>query len=252
MRIITRVSRLSNTRGGDAALARQHHALGAARRARREQDDGGVGAVRRIDALVHRARDLGVFEPLSPPLHDGVERAEPFVFVVLQPARLFVEHALQPLQPRPDRQHLVDLLLVLRHDEPRAGEFEHAGDLVGHGVGVERHGDGADHLRRRQRPVELGPVGAGDGDPVALDDAEIEQTLRERARLLVGLSPGPGAPDAVLFQPERRTAATHPGVDAHQLGERVVRIGRFRRPPHTRFPRRFVAAGGNIDSGRGV
>ena len=223
-------------RGGDAALAGQHDALRASRRAGGEQDHRGVGAAPSLDARVHRRGDRRIGQFLAALGDDRVERAEPRIVVVVESARLLVEHALDLGQALQDRQHLVDLLLILSDDEPRAGEFEHAAELFGHSVGVERDGDRPQHLRGGDRPIELWPVGAGDGDAVAIADPEFEQALRERARLLVGLPPSPGAPDAIFLQAKRRALAAHPGVDAHEFAERVVGIRAFWRAPHAASP----------------
>ena len=79
-------------------------------------------------------------------------------------------------QPLRDRQDLVDLLLVLHRGEAHLGVGQHVGQLVGDRVGIDRHRDGAERLRRRHRPVEPRPVGADDGDGVAALEAEAVQS----------------------------------------------------------------------------
>ncbi len=226
----------SVARGGDAALAGQHDALGAAGRAGGEQDHRGIGAAPRIDASVHGLSDSRISQSFATRGDDRIERAEPRIVVAGEAARLLVEHALDPRQALQDRQRLIDLLLVFGDDEPRACVFEHAAEFICHGVGVERDGDRPQHLRGGDRPIQLGTVDAGDGDAIAGVDPEFEQALRERARLLVGLPPGPGAPDAIFLQAKRRALAAHPGVDAHELAERIVGIRAFRRGSHAPSP----------------
>ena len=163
---------------------------------------------------------------------------EAWLVIIAEAARLFVEDAFDRGQARQDRQHLVGLLLILRDDEPRAGELQHDGDLFGDRVGVERHRYGAEHLRGGDRPIELRSVRARERHAVASGDPEIGETLGERARLLIGVRPGPGPPDAMFLEPERRPLAAHPGVDAHEFGEGVVRIRACPRAPHAVSPGR--------------
>ena len=53
------------------------------------------------------------------------------------------------------------------------GMVEHIGHLVGDRVGIDRHRNGAERLRRAHRPIEPRPVGADDGDLVAALEAEL-------------------------------------------------------------------------------
>ena len=73
----------------------------------------------------------------------------------------------EPRQAVADRQNLVDLLLILGDDDAGLAMIEHRGDLVGDRVGVDRHRNCADHLRRGDRPVEPRPVRADDRHRVA-------------------------------------------------------------------------------------
>ena len=176
---------------------------------------------------------------------DLVERNQARVVVVGKAARLVMENAPDIGQPVEDRKRLVDLLLVLRDDQADARVVEHQGDLVGDRVGIDRHGNGAQHLRCGDRPIESRTVGAGDRDPVALAEAEPGKALRKRARFVVDLGPGPCAPDPEILVAKRRTPAANPGVHAHELGERVVGVGAFRRrtqknPPVATAPPRSL------------
>ena len=58
-----------------------------------------------------------------------------------QAAPVVIDDVLQPGQPVPHLQHLVHLLLVLRHDDARLGGLQDAGEFVGDGVLVEPQGE---------------------------------------------------------------------------------------------------------------
>ena len=92
--------------------------------------------------------------------------------VIAQAPRLVVNDLLELRQPFRDGDDLVDLLLVLHRGKPHVGMGEHVGELLGDRVGVDRHWNGAQHLRRRHRPVEPRAVGADDGDGVAALETE--------------------------------------------------------------------------------
>jgi hypothetical protein len=94
------------------------------------------------------------------------QRVKLGVIVLPQPARVLVDDVLDLVHAFLHLDHLVDLFLIARDDEPRAAMLQHIGHLFGHGVLVERHGDGAHLLRRDHRPVECRPVASDDGDVV--------------------------------------------------------------------------------------
>ena len=207
--------------GGDAAFAGQHHPFRAAGGAGGVEDHRGVGAPARFDPRIERRRDCGIAQRrLASRDHPG-ERNHPGVPVVRKAALLVVENARQQRQSIGDGQDLVDLLLVLGDDQRGFGMAEHIGHLVGHRVGIDRQRNGAEHLRRGDRPVEPRPVGADNGDLVAMRQPEPREPLRQRAGLGVDLRPGPGPPDAEVLVAERRTIRAHAGVLAQQLGESV-------------------------------
>ena len=83
-----------------------------------------------------------------------VDRVQLGVVVVAQAPRLVVDHGLELRQPLRHRQDLVDLLLVLDRGEAHLGMREHVGQLVGHRVGIDRHRDDAERLRRHHRGIE--------------------------------------------------------------------------------------------------
>ena len=218
-------------RRGDRALAAQDHALRAAGRAGGVEDDGGVGALAGVDAPVEVGRHGRIGERGASFRHDRLERVQAGLVIVGEAARLVVEQMAKPRQPVADREDLVDLLLVLGDDDAGLGMIEHRGDLVRHRIGVDGDGNGADHLRRRDRPVELRAVRADDGDGVAAIEAEGDQSDGDGARLVVDLRPGPRLPEAEILVAEGGTGASHGGMRPQQLGERVVRVpSRARRP----------------------
>ena len=141
--------------------------------------------------------------------------------VVAQAARLVVDHPFEFRQPLGDRQDLVDLLLVLGDGEARLGMGENEGEFVGDRVGIDRHRDGAQHLRRHDRPVEPRPVAAHDRDGVATADAVPMQSHRHGADDVVDLVPGPALPDAEILVTKGWPAAESRGVAGQQLWECV-------------------------------
>ena len=126
---------------------------------------------------------------LAPLCLDGGEGVEAGCVVAGQPARLVIDDVGQRRDFGGRRPDLVDLLLVLHHREAHAGMVEHIGHLVGDRVGIDRHGNRAERLRRREGPVEARPVGADDGDPVALREPERLQADGQAADLLELLAP---------------------------------------------------------------
>jgi len=62
---------------------------------------------------------------------------------------------------------LVQLLLVGDHDAPRPGELQEVAHLLGHGVGVDAHGEGPQDLGGELRLHPLGGVVAQDGEDLA-------------------------------------------------------------------------------------
>ena len=153
-----------------------------------------------------------------------IEREQPRVLVIGEAALLVVQQMRQPRQTIGDRKHLVDLFLVLRDDEIDARALEHQRDFVGDGIGIDGHGRRAEHLRRRDRPIEPRPIRSRDRDPVAFGESQPGEALRQRARLVVDLGPGPGPPDAEHLVPKRRPTAAHARMTPQQLGESVVRV----------------------------
>ncbi len=102
--------------------------------------------------------------------------------------------------------------------------IEHRGDLVRHGIGVDRHWNCADHLRRGDRPVEPRAVRANDGDRLSPIEADGEETDGDGARLVVDLGPGPRLPEAEILMTKGGAGAPHRGMRPQKLGERVVRV----------------------------
>ena len=125
----------------------------------------------------------------------------------LRPSALVVDHLLQLGQAVHHRHDLVDLLLVLDRGEAHLGMGEHEGELVGHRVGINRHRHGAQHLRGHHRPVQLGPVGADDGDGLAPLETKPGEADGVGAHDRELFSPGPGLPDTQILMPHGRPRA---------------------------------------------
>ena len=196
----------------DQTLAGEHHALGRAGRSGGVENDGRVGALAGGDLGVEPSGDLRIGERLAAILDDVIDRMQVAVVVVAQAAPLVVDHLLELGQALHDRHDLVDLLLVFDRGETRFSVGQHEGEFVGHSVGIDRHRHRAEHLRRRHRPIELGPVAADDGDGLAALEAEPVQPDRIGARQVERLVPGPGLPNAEVLVPHCRPVAVQFGV----------------------------------------
>lgn len=205
--------------GGEDVAVGEHHALGLA---------GGAGGVEHdADVFGGLGRDAGADVGMDGlgggaagglDLGIGVKMA---VVVAAQAARIEVDHPLQGVQAALDLEHLVDLLLVAGDDEAGAAVVEDESHLLGHGVLVERHGDGAAALGGGHRPVERGAVAADDGDVVAGLQAEGVEAGGEVEDLTLGLGPGPDLPDAEFLLATGGTVAEAPGVAGEELRKRV-------------------------------
>ena len=166
---------------------------------------------------------------------DRGQRREATLGIFVEAPRFVVEKMREPGQAVADGKDLVDLLLVLGDDDRGLGMVKDGGDFVGHRVGVNRNRNGADHLRRGDRPVEPRPVGADDGDRRAPLEPEPDQTLRDGASFVIDLSPGPGLPEAEILVAESRTRPAQGRVGAQEFREGVLRLWAFA-PRRQAFP----------------
>ena len=134
---------------GDARQigVRQHHAFRPRGRAR------GVREQRQIVGFAFRQRrpeEIGVGGgKLAPGRLQFVERGEQLVVVIAQAPRVVIDQPLQMRQRVLQRQHLVDLLLVLGDDHRSLGVFEHKGQFAGDRVLINRDGNAARGSSRR-------------------------------------------------------------------------------------------------------
>ena len=132
------------------------------------------------------------------------------VVVVAQAARLVVDHLSRASAAGPTTDKILSTCSWSSTAAKRTSACASTiGQFVGDRVGIDRHRNGAEHLRRHHRPIELRPVGADDGDGVAALDAEPMQPDRIGAHALEHLGPGPGLPDAEILVPHGRPAAEH-------------------------------------------
>jgi len=204
--------------GGDRALAGQHHALRLTGGAGSVEDDRGIGALAGGDLGVEPGAQREIIgQRAAAVLNDLIDRAHAAVVVVAQAAPLVVDHLLKLGQALLHGEDLIDLFLVLDRGKAHLGMREHEGELLSHRVGIYRHRHGAEHLRRHHRPVELGPVGADDGDGLAALEAEAGQAGGQATHDLELLGPGPGLPDAEILLPHGRPRAEHFSVTDQQL-----------------------------------
>jgi hypothetical protein len=210
------------------------------------EDDG--------DVLARALGDLAVVEAgvarqqlLAALLH-LVETREIGLVVVAQAAALVVQDLLEPRAARLDLDQLVDLLLVLRHGEPRLAMVEHELHLGGNGVLVDRQRDRADRLGGDHRPVEPRAIVADDGELVAAPEAERGEAGGKRAHFVARLAPGPALPDAVLLLAHRRPAAEARRVLVEQLRKGVG--ARHRILPEAVVQRRREVGSGGMSATR--
>ncbi len=160
-----------------------------------------------ISSSSHLLTDGSEASALRPSSMSVVHRMQMAVIVVAQAPRLVVEHLLELGQAIHHRHDLVDLLLILDRGETHFGMGEHVGEFVGDRVGVDRHGDGAEHLHRHLRPIELGPIAADDGDRLAAPHPEPVQADGIGTHDLKRLAPGPSLPNAEILVPHCRPRA---------------------------------------------
>ena len=161
---------------------------------------------------------------LAPDLLHVVDPGELRAVVVAQAARLVIDDVAQRGQPVGDRQHLVDLLLVLHHRDRDLGVLEHIGHLVGDRVGIDRHRHGAERLRRRTSPSR---AAAGCAPMIANLSPRFSPSSSsptEKARTSSSIcAPGPGLPDAEILVAHRgATAARRSGIFDQKLRKRIV------------------------------
>ena len=110
--------------------------------------------------------------------------------------RIVVDDVLQPRDPTANLEHLVHLLLVLRHDQTRFGRLQHPGQLCRDRVLVEAQRQCPDHLRTQLGDHPFGPVVADDRDPVALLHAQLEEPQGKGTDAVEEPRPGDLLPDA--------------------------------------------------------
>ena len=214
-------------RRDDDVVVRQHHALGPAGGAGGVEHHADVGALALGDLVEPPALGAGVgAHLLAAQLLDVLEGMQVGRVVVREAARLVVDDLLQLRQPIGDRDHLVDLLLVLDDRELHLGVLEHVGHLVGHRVLVDRNGDAAEALHGGEGGIEARAVVADDGHRVAALEPELAQADGEGAHLVAQLRPGPGLPDAVVLVAHGRAVGVLDRVAQQQLGHGVERRGR--------------------------
>ncbi len=127
-----------------------------------------------------------------------------------------------------DLADLLQLLVVLDHDDLGVGVLQHVLALLGRVGLVDRDDDGAG---RERCEVEVGPLRAGvgeDRDLVALGDAEVDQAERERAHGLQHLVEAAVDPVLALLETHRGGAPVEPGRERQQVRQR----DRFGSPLH--------------------
>ena len=131
------------------------------------------------------------------------------VVVIAKSPCLVIDDVLQLRQLFLHGQDFVDLLLVLHHRNRDVGMVEHIGQFGRDRVGIERHRNGAQSLRRQDRLIQTRPIVARNRDRVAALDAKFRQAERDCAHLAQQVRPAPGLPDTDILMPQCGTIAPH-------------------------------------------
>jgi hypothetical protein len=213
----------------DRALVAEHDAFRRAGRAGRIKNDGGIGTFRRLDLGPEPGAQARIFgQRLTPVLDHRVHRMQKRLIVIAQAPRLVVEHALELRQLLLHRADFVDLLLVFDGGKSHLRVREHVGKFLRHRVGIDRYGSNAEHLRGHDRPVELGPVRADDGEGFSTFQAKAVQPGGIGAHILEHLRPRPSLPNAEVLVAHSGAGAVQIRVADQQLGKgiRQTRGGR--------------------------
>ena len=170
------------------------------------------------------------------------------VVATVDPARLEVDDVPEVGTLPDDAERLVDLLLVLGHEDLRAGvrqEVLHLGRRVG---GVDAHAGRPDRQRAHVGEQPLRTVLGVDGDPVAGLDAQVDQRVTDQLDPVPVVGPAHLLPDAEVLLPHRdplrhlRGAVPDPGEagvvrhDGHLFAEV--------RPDHLGVPLDLVGGSG--------
>ena len=205
--LVELVEQISVAGRDDHVVVGQHHALRAARRARRVENDAEIGALALRDRFLPARKPSGIRELLAPDLLHIIHPGQLAAIVVAQAARLVIDQMAQGRDALGDRDHLVDLLLVLHHRDGDLGVLQHVGHLVGDRIRVDRHRHGAEGLARAHRPVKPRPVRTDYGELVAALEPQLLQADREGADVVEHLGPRPGLPDAEVLVAHRDAAA---------------------------------------------
>ena len=187
--IITSLSEVPEVLGlrarrGEQAPVGEHRSLGHAGGPGGVEDDRGVGRG-------HLGR--GGCEPRR--IRCGAGELAPTLVAVIAEKREVLERRKLPraaeLRVEPDE---AEVGMRARGDEHlRSGLPEHVDQLALAVDDVERDEDGADPAHREQRRQPLEAVGRGDGDAIAVTDAEVEQTGGEAVDRCLELDEAHGA-----------------------------------------------------------
>ncbi len=206
---------------------RVHHALGVARGAGGEEHRGHViglhGSGARGEPARYGAGDArAVFQ-------QRIDRLQARLVIVAQAARIVVEDTGDGGALRADLQQLVHLLLVLHHAEAHLGIVQRIDAFGGHGVLVERNGNGAQRLRREHRGVEPRAVRTDHHEVLAARKTRGVQARGEPLHQLREACPGGRLPDAVFLLAQRGGLGALGRVAQQQSGKGVAHAGSCRR-----------------------
>src|SRR5262249_36147858 len=207
-------------RGHDQIAMGQHRTLRNAGRSRRVADDGVVvrAPLCHLRLDVRRVAHL----ELPPELAELGHGQEARLAVGAHAAWIVVDDVREARAARAEAQELVHLLLVLDDSEARLGVVDDVLHLLLDGVLVDRDRNAAERLGRHDRPVELGPIVADDGDSILAHEADRGEAVRDQAGFFEVARPGVRLPDPEVLFPDRDLVADSSRVLPNELRERVA------------------------------
>src|SRR5262245_27440654 len=99
--------------------------------------------------------------------------------------------------------------------------IENVYELARDSILVDRHGNSAERLRGKLRPVEARTIVANDRELVAAAETRGGEAEREVAQIIVVRLPAVGPPDAAILLANSRRTAERFGVAPRQFRERA-------------------------------
>src|SRR5262249_19117423 len=151
-------------------------------------------------------------------LREGLQHG---LLIAAEPARVAEDDRAQLRQALLQREHLVDLFLILGDDHRHLGMIQHVDELACDRVLVDRHGNSAERLRGKLRPVKARAIVADDRELVATPESRRGEAERYVMNVVVVRLPTVSSPDAAILLADSRRTSKPFGVAPYQLRERT-------------------------------